>query len=220
MSEVLSLAVCMFTHVTALDFQGPVELFSFVAPEAVARLQPNIPAYSIATSFLAPSMDLVQPDAGPRLAPTRTYASVQPGEQFDIILVPGGSGTRPEFTDEAVIQFIRAQAPGAKYVLSVCTGAELLARAGILEGRQATTNKSSFNRIKQLHPTVNWIAKARWVVDGKLWISSGVAAGADMGYAFMQHLVGHEVSNTIRGIVELSVHEKNDDEFAEFYKLA
>lgn len=65
-----------------------------------------------------------------------------------VLSISLGSGTRPEFTDEAVIQFIRAQAPGAKYVLSVCTGAELLARAGILEGRQATTNKSSFNRIK------------------------------------------------------------------------
>ena len=171
-----------------------------------------------------------------------------------LIISPTGTGTRPGFTDEAVIQFIRAQAPGAKYVLSVCTGSELLARAGILEGKRATTNKSSFNRIRVcflavcrrahgLHPTA--IASDRQLgAQGKMgrrWealdlvrrgcryeASSTVSSafiywrcqGADMGYAFMEHLVGHEVSTTIRAIVELSIHKQDDDEFAEHYKLA
>lgn len=84
---------------------------------------------------------------------------------------------------------------------------------------------------------MNWVPKARWVVVGKTWTASGVTAGArpvcldltytptcatqgtDMAYAYMQQLVGHEISNAIRGVVELVAHEEGDDEFAEFYGL-
>ncbi|KIP04522.1 hypothetical protein PHLGIDRAFT_120629 [Phlebiopsis gigantea 11061_1 CR5-6] len=220
MPEVLSLAVVLFDQVFALDFQGPLALFSILAPDPeIAKLLPHTPAYNIAASYLAVSADPVHAAGGPQLVPTRTYASVKPGEQFDIILIPGGLGTLPGVTNEAVIEFIKAQAPGAKYVLSVCTGSELLARAGVLAGKRATTNKASFVRIRDEHPTVEWVAKARWVVDGKLWTSSGVTAGADMGYAFTEFLVGHEIANTGRGVIELSKREQDDDEFAEFYKL-
>ena len=69
------------------------------------------------------------------------------------------------------------------------------------------------------HPTVNWVPKARWVVEGRIWTSSGVTAGGDMGFAFLQHLVGDEIANFIRGIVEVSIRSQDDDEFAEFYGL-
>jgi transcriptional regulator GlxA family with amidase domain len=69
------------------------------------------------------------------------------------------------------------------------------------------------------YPNVNWVPKARWVVDGHIWTSSGVTAGSDMAYAFLEHLVGHEVANAIRGVVEVSVRKQDDDEFAEFYGL-
>lgn len=173
MPEVLSLAILLFDQVFALDFQGPQALFSFLAPvKELAQLLPHAPAYNIVTSYLAVSADPVPAAGGPQLVPTRTYASVKPGEQFDIILVPGGrqrsseisdianyrrfagTGTLPGVTNEAVIEFIKAQAPGAKYVLSVCTGSELLARAGVLDGKRATTNKASFTRIRVCRPTV------------------------------------------------------------------
>ena len=88
---VLSLALCLFKGVTALDFQGPIELFSFISPENLAKgYIPGKPAFAIEPVYFAVSMDPVQPDAGPTLNPTRTYDSVKPGEQFDIILIPGG----------------------------------------------------------------------------------------------------------------------------------
>ena len=87
---------------------------------------------------------------------------------------------------KSLVDFIKAQAPGAKYVLSVCTGSEVLARAGVLNGKRATTNKFSFKRIQEetRDLVVTWVPKARWVVDGNVWSSSGVTAGRPRFPAF------------------------------------
>ena len=90
MATALKLAVCLFDEVTSLDFQGPIEQFNFISPKALARrILPTEPQYVIDTSYLAVSLNPVQ-GSGPALVPTRTYDSVTPGEQFDIIMVPGG----------------------------------------------------------------------------------------------------------------------------------
>ncbi|EKM54248.1 uncharacterized protein PHACADRAFT_257967 [Phanerochaete carnosa HHB-10118-sp] len=220
MPPVLSLAVCLFDNVASTDFQGPVELFGFISPRGLPkRYWPTEPGYIIEASYFSVTMDPVYPMSGPALVPTRTYESLQPDEQFDIILVPGGIGSRPGVTPEPVIQFVKNQAPRAKYVLSVCTGAEILARAGALAGRKATTNKRALARIRGDHPEVGWEPRARWVIDGNTWTSAGVTAGTDMAYAFLEHLVGSEVSSVVRNIIELPVRSQEDDEFAEHYKL-
>ena len=168
MAPVLSLAVCLFENVAATDFQGPLELFGFIAPKGLeSRTWPIDPAYAIEASYLSVTLDPVSTMSGPALVPTRTYDSVKPNEQFDVILVPGGkshrrtlrtivekvvpctgTGSRPGRTPDVVLEFIKTQTSGAKYVLSVCTGSEIVARTGILDGHKATTNKSSFTRIK------------------------------------------------------------------------
>lgn len=80
---------------------------------------------------------------------------------------------------KSVEQWIKKQAAGTKYILSVCTGSQVLARAGVLEGKKATTNKHAFKLIVEETRDMNitWVAKARWVVDGNVWTSSGVTAG-------------------------------------------
>jgi len=98
---------------------------------------------------------------------------------LDIILVPGGLGANTLIEkDERVLErFVAARFPAASHVLSVCTGAALLARAGVLDGRRATTNKDAFEWVKSLGPRTTWVPSARWVRDGKVWTSSGVSAG-------------------------------------------
>ena len=83
---------------------------------------------------------------------------------------------------QSLLDFVKRQAPGAQYVLSVCTGSEVLAHAGVLQGKRATTNKASFKRIvdETRELGITWVPKARWVVDGKIWTSSGVTAGKSM----------------------------------------
>ena len=108
-------------------------------------------------------MDPVYTMSGPALVPSRTYEQIEDDEQFDILLVPGGAshfcralqrrswylstGLGSRTTPQAVLDFLKTQAPRAKYILSVCTGAEILGRAGILQGHKATTNKRAFTRI-------------------------------------------------------------------------
>ncbi|THH02073.1 hypothetical protein EW026_g731 [Hermanssonia centrifuga] len=223
MTTTLSLAVCLFPGVTILDFVGPMELLGFISPKALtSRSMPAPVAYAIEPVYFSVSKEPVESQAGVALLPTRTYEEVIPEEQFDVLLIPGGVGTRPEICPKSLLDFIKRQAPNAKYVLSVCTGSEVLAQAGMLEGKRATTNKSSFNRIKEYtvkQHQIEWVPKARWVVDGRFWTSSGVTAGADMAYAFLVQLVGQDLANFVRGIVELSIHKEDDDEFAEFYGL-
>jgi hypothetical protein len=97
MPTTLRLAVCLINDVTALDFQGPIEQFGFISPKALTDkrgLSIPDPKYAIEANYLAISMNPVQ-SSGPALVPTRTYESVAAGEQFDIILVPGGMYPRP-----------------------------------------------------------------------------------------------------------------------------
>lgn len=92
MPPVLTLAVCLFDKVAATDFQGPVELLGFISPKNLENKALALdPAWSIEASYLSTSLDPVQPMSGPHLVPTRTYASVSRDEQFDIILIPGGT---------------------------------------------------------------------------------------------------------------------------------
>jgi len=225
-TNILRLAVCLFPVVTALDFVGPVEVFSFLIPEVIKRVgvdtYPEKPRYTLDVTYLAYDLDPMTTAAtGPGLLAQRTYEELNnSSEQFDILLIPGGPGARPHNVLPSLNTFIQKQAPSAKYILTVCTGSWILANTGLLNGKNATTNKASFNTIKaNTSSEINWVPQARWVVDGNIWTSSGVSAGMDMASGFVEHLVGEDVARFIRGRVEVSVHSADDDEFAVFNGL-
>src|SRR5207244_9790209 len=93
-------------------------------------------------------------------------------------LVPGSHVTLKEVANEPLLDWIRRRSEQTSIVASVCTGAALLARAGVLDGRRATTNKFSFSGVVEQGPKVEWVREARWVEDGKFATSSGVSAGS------------------------------------------
>lgn len=126
-----------------------------------------------------------QPFAGELYVPTNTMDDVPP---LDVLIVPGGFGTRGLGTDKRWEEFVKRQYPTLKYLLVVCTGASIVARAGILDGRRATTNKAAFAWVKTQGPNVKWVEEARWVVDGNIWTSSGTN---------FQNLVYNEVNLTL-----------------------
>lgn len=119
-----------------------------------------------------------------------TEYSFENAPQFDIILVPGGMGTRDEVNNPAMLDFLRKQDRGTTWTTSVCTGSALLARAGILDGRKATTNKRAYEWATSQSDAVQWQGRARWVVDGKYVTSSGVSAGIDMALGLVELLHG------------------------------
>ncbi|CCO33022.1 hypothetical protein BN14_07090 [Rhizoctonia solani AG-1 IB] len=132
-----------------------------------------------------------------------------------------GDNSRPGEPSKALTEFVEGQAPGARYVLSVCTGSWILAALGLLDGRRATTNKLLFNEIKRTtSPAIQWVAKARWVVDGKFWTSSGVTAGQDMGLEFLKTVAGSEFGTAAKNVMEFRATSADDDEFADIYNLS
>eukprot|EP00879_Flechtneria_rotunda_P004765 GHRR01005035.1.p1 GENE.GHRR01005035.1~~GHRR01005035.1.p1 ORF type:complete len:192 (+),score=60.44 GHRR01005035.1:2485-3060(+) len=130
-------------------------------------------------------------------------ATAGPGQQqqqhtLTWLLVPGGIGTRKEVNNPALLEFIRAwgqQSSGLQLCMSVCTGAVLLATAGVLDGLRATTNKIAFEWVKSARPAVRWEREARWVHDGNFVTASGVSAGMDAAVYVLKTLLGSDIAS-------------------------
>jgi transcriptional regulator GlxA family with amidase domain len=131
-------------------------------------------------------------DHMPKLKPGDSVPAADAGD-IEVLIVPGGGGTRSNMTEE--IAFIKALYPKVKHIISICTGSTLTARAGILDGKKATTNKRSWAWAVSTGPKVNWVPTARWVEDGNIFSSSGVSAGIDVAYAYISRIYGEEVAN-------------------------
>ncbi|USU04200.1 DJ-1/PfpI family protein [Sphingomonadaceae bacterium OTU29LAMAA1] len=143
-------------------------------------------------------------------------ASFETAPQFEILMVPGGQGSRVQVNNAAMLDFLRRQSAGTEWTTSVCTGSSLLARAGILDGRRATTNKVAFAWVAGQSTRVDWQKTARWVLDGKFMTSSGVSAGTDMALGLVEKLYGHAMADSVARAAEYCWNDNPaDDPFAD-----
>lgn len=178
-----TLAILLFDDVEVLDFCGPFEVFS------VANRFTDPPAFTVLTAAER---------AGPVVA--RGGLSVNPHYHLadcprpDLLLVPGGQGTRREMHNAALIDWISRAAAGAELVLSVCTGSLLLAKAGLLDGLEATTHHASIDLLRETAPRATVHADRRFVDNGRVICSAGIAAGIDMSLYVVGRLLGAEVA--------------------------
>ncbi len=141
--------------------------------------------------------------------------------QLDLILLPGGFGTIPELDNKAILSFLKTRVPSAKVTMSVCTGSWLLAKAGLLDGRRATSNKIYFKIATQKSDQVEWIPKARWVEDGPIFTASGVSAGMDMSLAAIALLFGESKAKNIANTTEYVWNQDPDeDPFYQYLNMA
>jgi transcriptional regulator GlxA family with amidase domain len=199
-----TLGIVLFPGFELLDVFGPGEAFGMARD-----------AYRIVMVAAEPGP--VASAQGPRAVADHGFADCP---RLDVLLVPGGIGTRTQVENGALTGWIAARAADAEIVTSVCTGAALLARAGILDGRRATTNKRSFQWVTEQGPRVQWVPQARWVEDGKFVTSSGVSAGIDMALAVIARTAGQETSDTIATAMEYDWHRDADrDPFAKVWGL-
>ena len=128
-------------------------------------------------------------------------------------------GTRTLVNDARFINEIRSIAEDSEYVLTVCTGSALLAKTGLLDYRNATTNKMAFNWVESNGANVKWDRDARWVVDGKYYTSAGVSAGLDMSPGFVADIHGLDVAMKITDYIEYDWNKnKRDDKFSHLAK--
>ncbi|KAH7101528.1 class I glutamine amidotransferase-like protein [Auriculariales sp. MPI-PUGE-AT-0066] len=194
--ETLEIAVCVFTDAQLLDYGGPLDLFGFLVKENLPKYNMPMPPKLLKLVYVGPTKSPIQPTSGPPILPHETYdEALASGKKYDVVFVPGGVGTRPNVVPPSLVKFVAAQFHCTKYFLSVCTGAWVVAQAGVLEGRRATTNKAAFRTVKvgishklvlvwlrelqaSTSKDIDWVTHARWVVDGTYWSSSGVSAGS------------------------------------------
>ncbi|KAL1953242.1 hypothetical protein VTO42DRAFT_3357 [Malbranchea cinnamomea] len=204
-------AILLFPGFQALDAFGPLDALNLLAR-----------THKIELSIIGPTLEPVStvPPAGTpsgsrfgqSVVPTHTYAD--PPAAIDVLLIPGGVGVMNEPTIAPAIELARQLVPRCRTVLTVCTGSHLLARTGLLDGRRATTNKMRFHQVASLNPLVQWVQKARWVVEdgGRIWTSSGVSAGIDAMLAFLETVYGREEVARLATIMEFSRAESADDD--------
>ena len=132
-----------------------------------------------------------------------------------VLLIPGGSGTRALVGDGRWLSSLRRLAAQSSQVLTVCTGSALLAAAGALDGRRATSNDLVFDWVVGTGERVDWIKEARWVVDGKFRTSSGISAGIDMALDYVEDTCGPEAADKVSAQMEyIRNRESGYDPFA------
>ena len=122
----------------------------------------------------------------------------------EVLLLPGGMGVYDMLENAEFVSVLAALSSRAQYVLSVCNGAFLYAKAGVLDGRRATTYKARIDRAEELFPAVKWERTARWTVDGNLYVSSGVSAGTDMALGFIADVFSRETAEKTARYAEYS----------------
>lgn len=145
-------------------------------------------------------------DFGEKLVPTHTFATAP--DDIEVLLLPGGHGSRSEEKIEGVVEFVRSYYPRLRYMLTVCTGSAILAKTGVLNQRKATSNKKAFSWVKEQNTAVQWVPQARWVVDGNIWTSSGISAGIDLIYAWIGEVYGEELATLL---ADQSEYDRNTD---------
>jgi transcriptional regulator GlxA family with amidase domain len=178
-----TLGALLFEGFELLDVFGPLEAFGHLAPSGKCQI-----------IMVAERAGAVPSAQGPQAIADYDFANCP---KIQILLVPGGFGTRREASNPKLIDFLRRRSAQADLVMSVCTGAGLLARAGLLDGRRATTNKQVFEWPVSQGPRVNWVRQARWVEDGKFVTSSGISAGIDMALAVIGQRFGSDTAEAI-----------------------
>jgi putative intracellular protease/amidase len=151
---------------------------------------------------------------GPHAMPDYTCAQALT-ERFELLMVPGGRGTWRLVDDPAVLDWLRAMDARVGLMTSVCTGAALLAKAGLLDGKPAATNHGAFGWVAQQGPRVLWDSVSRWVDAGKYVTSAGVSAGIDMGFYLVSRLAGRAVAEVAVRAAEYNW--ARDPEAAIFY---
>ncbi|HEX2966979.1 MAG TPA: DJ-1/PfpI family protein [Syntrophorhabdaceae bacterium] len=124
------------------------------------------------------------------------HMSFEQCPQLDFLLVPGGEGTRKEVDNPLLVRFIAEQAKQCRAVLSVCTGAFLLHKAGLLSGKKATTHWNSLARLRELGDVT--VIEERIVHDENIWSSAGVSAGIDLMLAFIKDVAGEETAAKVQ----------------------
>lgn len=188
-----NVAILIFPGVELLDFAGPFEVFS------AARVNFETPDRLFNVFTVAESLEPLRCNNPVTVTPDYTLETCPPA---DILVVPGGYGTRSAVTRTPLIDWLRARASAAAVMTSVCTGSFLLAEAGLLAGRAATTHWGSIQRMRDAYPGLEVRQHVRWVDEGAVVSSAGVSAGIDMALHIVARFYGADAARVTARWIE------------------
>jgi transcriptional regulator GlxA family with amidase domain len=196
-----TLGAVIYKNFELLDLFGPLEMFGNI-----------VPGIKIVT--VAEQLGPIRSAQGPKTIAEYGFSECP---RLDLILVPGGIGTMEQLNNAAILQFLKDRSLSAEVTMSVCSGSAILAKAGLLDGRRATSNKQFFSLATSQSDKVKWIAEARWVEDGPFATSSGVSAGIDLALAIITRLFGRDRAQLIANLTEyVWQDDPNRDPFYKF----
>ncbi|MFY0217827.1 DJ-1/PfpI family protein [Bacillus cereus] len=178
-----SVGIFLFNEVEVLDFAGPFEVFSVTE----VNEEKTFTVYTVSENG-----EMITARNGLKIQPDYSIENLPP---VDILIIPGGLGARKyEIKNEIVIKWIRQQMKEVKLMTSVCTGALLLAKAGLLEGLKATTHWASIEKFKNEFQNVEVIENVKFVDEGHIITSAGISAGINMAFHIVKNLLGVHVA--------------------------
>ena len=188
--------ILVFPNVEVLDFCGPFEVFSVTRlNEATRRDEPS----PFEVLVIAEKAETITAVGGLKVIPDHSIDTCPP---LDVLVVPGGWGTRAEITNERLLAWIAARGKAVETLTSVCTGAMLLGKAGLLDGRHATTHWRSLPWMRDSFPAVTVEEKQHVVEDGNVLTSAGISAGIDMALRVVARYHGEDVARATARTME------------------
>ena len=187
----MKIGILLFEGVEELDFVGPWEVFAMA--NAVAEHREQDPLHDL--FLIGPDMDPVRCKKGMRVLPDRTQSET---DKVDVLLVPGGQGTRREVDNPDMINWIASIALTAKWVTSVCTGSLLLTAAGLTKGRKITTHHGAVELLRARPEQPDVHPEYRYIREGNLVTSAGVSAGIDMSLWLLGEWHGPDFARAVQ----------------------
>ena len=201
----INVGIFVFDEVEVLDFAGPFEVFSrtrLLKGAESRRSDDSAPFYPFTVSIDTKPLTAT---GGLKIIADYTFNNFP---KIDILIVPGGYGTRTLLNNESLLKWIKAVSSKANITASVCTGSLLLAKAGLLEGKRATTHWGAIEALKSISKDIHVISDRR-VVNDEIITSAGVSSGIDMAFMIVETLYGEEVSSDTAKYIEFHRSKEN-----------
>lgn len=193
-----SVGIFLFNEVEVLDFAGPFEVFS------ITKVHEEKP-FTVYT--VSQNGEMITARNGLKVKPDYSIEDLPP---VDILIIPGGKGAREnEVKNDIVINWVRQQMKEVKLMTSVCTGALLIAKAGLLEGLKATTHWASIQTFKKDFPNVEVMENVKFVDEGHIITSAGISAGINMSFHIVKNLLGVEIAEETAKNMEYDIDLQN-----------
>ncbi|ACB85730.1 DJ-1/PfpI family protein [Natranaerobius thermophilus] len=200
MNQHYSVGILIFDQVEVLDFTGPYEVFSVTRFKGQSYDSEDRTPFQVDT--ISETGEQVECRHGLKVQPDRSF---QTSGQYDILVIPGGLGVRWQVKNSKLLDWIRKQNEGTMLTTSVCTGSILLAEAGLLKGKKATTHHENLTKLASSYPEVTVVRDQKVVDEGNFITSAGISAGINMAFQVVERLFGAEISQQTQEFMEYNL---------------